>query len=476
MVKTNNQVEYMANILIIDDDPAICRLLERFFQRENHHTDYALSLGDGLTKARQHPFDVIFLDVNLPDGNGLNALAQITAAPSAPEVIILTGMGDPDGAELAIHTGAWTYIVKPPSMNDIMLQLNRALQYRREKAHSNSPVVLKREGIIGNSPQLAECLNQVAQVAVSDLSVLVTGETGTGKEMIARAIHANSARSEKQFIVVDCASLPENLVGSMLFGHERGSFTGAQKDRIGLIRKADQGTLFLDEIGELPLSLQKDFLRVLEEHRFRPLGSDRERESDFRLIAATNRNLQKMVDAGQFRSDLLFRIKTFHVKLPPLRERAADIRELALHCMSGFCERQGIETKGFSPDFFEVLANYNWPGNIRELVNTMEQVLTVARFEPTIYPRHLPAAIRALHARTAVHKNMDKSDTPPVPNGQDFPALQSVRDAAVAQAEKEYLQNLIAHTRGDIKKAIRISGLSQSRFYHLLKKYGVNRR
>lgn len=464
----------MANILIIDDDPMICKLLERLFQQENHHTEHALSLGEGLAQVGRHAFDVIFLDVNLPDGNGLDALPQFTASPSSPEVIIFTGLGDPDGAEMAINTGAWTYIVKPLSMNNLRLQLNRALQYRREKARAKPPVVLKRDGIIGSSPQMAECLDQVAQVAAGDVAVLITGETGTGKEMIAQAIHANSPRAEKRFIVVDCASLPENLVGSMLFGHEKGAFTGAQKDHAGLIKEADGGTLFLDEIGELPLTVQKDFLRFLEGHYFRPLGSNQEQYSDFRLIAATNRNLPEMADFGYFRNDLLFRIKTFHIKLPSLRERTGDIRELALHCMSSFCERQGIETKGFSPDFFEVLDGYNWPGNIRELFNTMEQVLTVARLEPTIYPRHLPTAIHAHYARTTVSRGNEGTAAAPF-SEQNFPTLQSARKAAVAEIEKAYLQNLIAYTRGDIKSAVQISGLSQSRLYHLLKEHRITK-
>jgi DNA-binding NtrC family response regulator len=468
----------MADILIIDDEASIGGLLARFMKKEGHHVVYAGTLSEGLEHLENHAFDVVFLDVHLPDGNGLEALPLITATPSSPEVIIITGEGDPDGAELAITSGAWTYILKPPSMNNILLQLNRALQYRKEKANARPPVALKREGIVGKSPPIAACLDMVAQVATADVPVLITGETGTGKDLFARAIHDNSSRAGGKFVVVDCASIPETLVGSMLFGHEKGAFTGAQKDRIGLILEADGGTLFLDEIGELPATLQKDFLRVLQEFRFRPLGSNREIKSNFRLIAATNRDLKKMADAGQFRTDLLFRVRTFCIDLPPLRDRTGDIRDLAVHCMNLFCEREGIETKGFSSDFFEMLAAYDWPGNVRELYHTLEQVLIIARFEPTLYPRHLPNDIRTRYARAMVgeKKTPDRKNQEADGSGAlTFPTIRQVRDQALLKSETQYLHDLMAHTRGDLQEAVRISGLSQSRLYHLMKKYRIAR-
>ncbi|PIP39068.1 MAG: Fis family transcriptional regulator, partial [Desulfobacterales bacterium CG23_combo_of_CG06-09_8_20_14_all_51_8] len=274
----------MAKILIIDDEAAVCRLLARPIAAVDHQVDCALTLKDGLAKAAAGRFEVIFLDVHLPDGNGLDALPAFRECPSSPDVIIITGAGDPDGAELAIRSGAWTYLQKPPLMSDILLQLNRVLQYRREKEQRPGPSILRREGIVGASPALEACLAQVAQVAGSDVNVLITGETGTGKELFARAIHANSFRADKNFVVVDCASLPDSLTNSMLFGHKKGSFTGAQSDRFGLIQEADGGTLFLDEAGDLSPDHQKEFLRVLQENRFRPIGSNREVKSDFRLV------------------------------------------------------------------------------------------------------------------------------------------------------------------------------------------------
>jgi len=467
----------MSKILIIDDDKLLANTLSRFILHMEHSVTCALTLEDGLKEVSTGAFDVVFLDVNLPDGSGLDVIPVIRKEPSSPEIIIITGEGDPDGAELAIKSGAWAYIEKPLSMENVELQLVRALQYRKEEADIKPPVALKREDIIGSSPQLETSLDLLAQVAGSDANVLLTGETGTGKEVFAKTIHRNSSRAGKNFVVVDCTALPETLVESMLFGHERGAFTGAEKARTGLVKEADGGTLFLDEVGELPLSVQKDFLRVLQENRFRPLGSNKEIESDFRLVSATNRDLEKMIESGEFRKDLFFRLQSVIIELPPLKIRSRDIKDLTIHYMVKLCERYGMETKGFSPDFFETLAAYNWPGNVRELIHTMERVLTVARFEPTLFPRHLPTKIRAHAARASISKketdkDLLEKDTLPA---EMLPKLQDVRETAVSKAEKQYLYDLMLLTKKEIKEACRVSGLSQSRLYHLMKKHKISR-
>jgi len=272
----------MARILIIDDDKLMCRSLSLVARQKGYEASSTNTLGEGLEKAITELFDVIFLDVNMPDGNGLEFLSKLPKLPSSPEIIIITGFGDPNGAELAIKCGAWDYLEKGASINEITLSLLRALEYREQKrieSSTNDAGLLKRDGIIGNSVRLKECLDLVAQSAICDSNVLITGETGTGKELFAKAVHQNSLRSKKNFVVVDCASLPENLIEGMLFGHEKGAFTNADQAREGLILQANGGTLFLDEIGEMPLSLQKVFLRVLQDHRFRPLGSNRELET-----------------------------------------------------------------------------------------------------------------------------------------------------------------------------------------------------
>ncbi len=467
----------MAKILIIDDDEMMCSTLSMLVERKNHQATSAMTLKDGIELATTANFDVVFLDVKMPDGNGLDALPTIESSPSNPEVIIMTGFGDPNGAELAIKCGAWDYIEKGFSIKEITLSLERALQYRQEKqeaSHNRKPVQLKRKDIIGSSPALNNCLDMVAQAAESDANIFIGGETGTGKELFARAIYQNSLRQDENFVVVDCTSLPETLVESLLFGHEKGAFTGADRAQSGLVRQAHKGTLFLDEVGELPLTLQKSFLRVLQEHRFRPVGSNKEVESNFRLIAATNRNLDKMVEAGEFRSDLLFRLRTFIIELPPLRDRRTDIAELVRYHVDKFCARYSLPSKGFSPDFLTTLTNYTWPGNVRELVNTLERSLTTARFDQTLYPKHLPHHIRVQVRQAEMAAGSSQTDGDDFSIVRNLPPLQEYRDNIYSQAEKEYLRELMTLTAKNIPEACRISGLSQSRLYAFLKKNQVS--
>jgi len=462
----------MANVLIIDDDPSICKMLCDLVQRMGHRTGSAQTLNAGLNEVQSHPYDVVFLDVHMPDGNGLDILPRIREASFPPEVIIMTGFGDPNGAEVAIRNGAWDYLQKPISPRNTLLPLRRVLQYRENlKKASKPPVALKLEGIVGRSPKMAQCLDLLAQAANSEANTLVTGETGTGKELFALAIHENSSRASKSFVVVDCAALPETLVESMLFGHEKGAFTGAEMSREGLIQQAHGGTLFLDEVGELPLSVQKTFLRVLQEHRFRPLGSRTEMHSNFRLVAATNRNLEEMVESGAFRKDLLFRLRAFTMELPPLRDHIEDVRDLTLHYIARFCERYGTETKGFSPDFFQTLVAYHWPGNIRELVNALEQALAAASREPILFPKHLPVNIRVEIARASTHRDpLSLQSSPgPSPPFQPLPLFKE----HLEKARKQYLEDLMAITDGNMEEAMKISGISRSTLYDYLKKYDI---
>ncbi len=466
----------MAKILIIDDDKRVCETLSRKVVKLGHAAATAVTLKSAFEIVSSETFDVVFLDVNLPDGNGLKQLPRIRETSSNPEVIIITGAGDPDGAELAIKNGAWDYIQKPFSKGEVALQLERALQYHEGERGKNTPVALKREGLIGNSPAINSCLDLLAQAAQSDSSVLITGETGTGKEVFARAIHANSPRKDKGFVVVDCTVLPEKLVESVLFGHKKGAFTGADGDHDGLIKQADGGTLFLDEVGELPLSVQKAFLRVLQERRFRPVGGTQEKHSAFRLIAATNRNLDQMVTSGKFRRDLMFRMQIFTIDLPPLRERLEDIKDISLYHGAKLCERSGMETKGFSSDFFTTLADYSWPGNVRELVNALERAIGMAANNPVLYAKHLPNDIRATIARASVTKKSGCKDAPieSTPPGH-LPTYKVMREKSVSEMEKQYLPDLMALTRGDIKEACRVSGLSRARLYELRRKHNLLR-
>jgi two-component system NtrC family response regulator len=466
----------MGNVLIIDDDELFCEMLSEMVTDMGHGVKFTHSLNEGVVEAINGSYDVVFLDVRMPDGSGLRALPKIRELTDPPEVIIITGAGDPDGAELAIVNGAWDYIEKQSSIKRMTLPLVRALQYREEKKVRRPAVALKLEGICGDSPKMQACYDMVAHTAESDANVLIFGETGTGKELFARAIHANSHRSNKNFVVVDCAALPESLVESALFGYERGAFTGADKAQTGLIKQADGGTLFLDEVGELPLIMQKAFLRVLQERRFRPLGARQEVESNFRLLAATNRDLDQAVAEGTFRKDLLFRLRSLSLSLPPLRDHLEDIKDLVLYQTDKLCTTYGLTQKGFAPEFFECFLAYDWPGNVRELINTLDRAIAEARHEPTLYPSHLPSYIRIQAARNNVSRETPEVSVATAASaGVNLPKLRDYREAAVAQAEREYLKELMALAKNDLQEACRISDLSQPRLYALLKKHRVNR-
>jgi len=463
----------MSKILIIDDDRSVCEILASLLESLGHTLTYALNLQEGLRALSEDYFDLVFLDVFLPDGNGLRSVPRIKELSSCPEVIIITGEESPEGAQLAVESGAWDYLAKPLTTSQVKLSTSRAIAYREGRAASTGSLVLQRDEIVGRGAGIKKCLEQVARAAPSMSSVLITGETGTGKELFARAIHRNSSRASKPFVVVDCASLTEPLVESALFGHVKGSFTGADRDRDGLVKEADKGTLFLDEVGELPVSIQGTFLRVLQDRRFRPVGENREMTSDFRLIAATNRDLDAMAREGRFRSDLLFRLKSIVIHLPALRDRNTDIVELGLFCVSGLCRRYGKAIKGMSPEFVEALLSYSWPGNVRELNHALESALSVAGEEPILYPIHLPLDIRSQLAREAIAPpSTPRGPDQDVPTGgSSFPTLRDL----LTSVEKNYLKELISHTDGDIKKACSISGMSRANLYARLKKHGITR-
>jgi len=461
----------MARVLIIDDEEAICISVARVVGRMGHDADYSLTLEDGLRKASSKPFDVVFLDVRFPDGNGLKALPRIREGKTAPEVIIITAQGDPDGAELAIKSGAWDYIEKPASMGAISLPLKRALQYRAEKRTQPSAVVLKREGIVGDSRKIRGCLNIVAKAAASHANALITGETGTGKELFARAIHDNSPRFAANFVVVDCAALPHPLVESVLFGYRKGAFTGADQAREGLIKQADGGTLFLDEVGELDLRTQRSFLRVLQEHSFRPIGDRIEVKSDFRLVAATNRDLDEMVRKGRFRKDLLYRLRSISLELPPLRERKEDIPQLALFHTARFSEKYGGGIKGLSPEFLEGLIRYEWPGNVRELMGALENAVGEAGDDPTLFPKHLPDHIRiTLTSGSLKSRDMVSEGARPEKILPDL--LPAFRDF-MNQTKRDYFVDLMHFAGDNIQEACRVSGLSRSTLYDHLKRLEI---
>lgn len=491
----------MGKILIIDDDVQVCETMQSLISRTDHESDSAYNISQAMEKLEKESYDLVFLDISLPDGNGLDSLASIKDSVGRPEVIILTGKGDSDGAKLAIQGGAWDFLVKPSSIKQLTLAINRAMEFRTEKQSRGDCLVLNLKNIVGNSDEINNCYRNLANAAASDANTLVTGETGTGKELFARTIHDNSSRAANNFVIVDCASLTDTLVESTLFGHKRGSFTGAQSDRKGLVPLADKGTLFLDEVAEMPLSVQKSFLRVLQERTYRPVGDNKEYSSDFRLISATNRDLDAMVERGEFRQDLLYRIKTIHISLPSLKERSSDIRDLALFHLERLANRYGVPSKEVDPEYFEMLYSYDWPGNVRQLFNAIEQSFVATGSGNTIYPMHLPSEIRIDAVRTDIEKKNAKSAiyntkfneklsgtssgkictetlefhpevTDPILKVLvgELPSLKEFKGIA----ERRYLEELQKRYAGDVSSIIEISGLSRSHFYALLKKHGIS--
>nr|GBO96509.1 sigma-54 dependent DNA-binding response regulator [Nitratidesulfovibrio sp. HK-II] len=347
-----------------------------------------------MSSGRRRPCDVVLLDVDAPGSEGLVCLPELAAMRGQPEVLALTAERAGTRAEDAIRAGAWDVLLHPFTEIALRQVLERCLYHHTAKVALIGQANIKRGDIIGTSLQLERCLHSLGVAARTDTNVLILGETGTGKELFARAVHENSERAGRGFIVVDCTNLPSTLAESILFGHERGSFTGADSARDGLFKQADGGTIFLDEIGDLDLSVQKSLLRVLQERTFRPISARNEVRSDFRLVAATNCDIEDMVRRGAFRKDLYHRLKTRIIHLPALRERRDDIEPLARHYVDRICRQHRLAAKQMSPDFVDALQIYHWPGNVRDLINALHYAVQAAFAEQRLYPQHLPVEIR----------------------------------------------------------------------------------
>jgi two-component system NtrC family response regulator len=436
-----------------------------------HESRFALTGKEGLELAKNGWFDIVFLDVKLPDANGLDLIKTIKANPSSPEIIIITGDSSPDGAEMAINSGAWNYLGKPFLRQELNLQVSRALQFRKEKGNVSTPGILKRNGIIGESKEIRSCLEQASTAAYSDTSVLISGEPGTGKALFAKTIHLNSGRSEKNFVVVDCCTVTETIFEGMLFGHKKGDNPEAGEKKTGLIKRSDKGTLFLNEISELPLPVQKSLLRVMVNRTFTPSGAKMQETCNFRVIASTTKDLEALSEKRKFQKDLLFRLKGIGIHLPPLRRIQRDIVKMALYYLDQHCRTYKTDTKGISPECLDILTAYEWPGNIAELTSAMDKAVASAKNEPTLYSIHLPSHIRATGIKNSFIPDLKSKNNPLDDNGQgNFPMLSQVLETR----EKEYLNAVLSHTGQNLKEACRISGISKSRMHSKLKKYMLN--
>jgi DNA-binding NtrC family response regulator len=444
-----------ASVLFVDDDADFRRILGGELARQQFAVTTAGSGAEALGLLDVAEPDVVLLDLQLPDMSGLDVLQQVRERRPSCDVIVLTGHGTIDTAIESIRLGAFDYLSKPCPLDELEVRLARALERQALRRRAS---LLERgltppdlgAAFVGESPMFRQLMAVLEQVAPTDSTVLISGETGTGKEMAAKLLHARSPRRDRPFVVVECAALQESLLQSELFGHERGAFTGADRAKPGLFEVADGGTVFLDEVGEISLATQVALLRVLDTSTFRRVGATREIHVNVRIVAATNRDLEGLVRQRLFREDLYYRLATVTLRLPALRERGADIDRLAGHFVALLNERYGFR-KRLAPAALACLRAHAWPGNVRELLHVVEAAMVVCP-APEIGVEHLPASVRTGPGETAGPEDGDLAD---------LPTLEAV--------ERAHIERVLAATGGRRKQAAEILGISERNLYRKLR-------
>ncbi|MGQ9371913.1 acetoacetate metabolism transcriptional regulator AtoC [Azospirillum sp. A39] len=391
--------------LVVDDDEAIREMLAMVLKKEGFEVVSGADGGEAVAAFAAHRPDVVLMDIRMPRMGGLQALSEIRGIDRSAAVILMTAYAEVETAVQAVKNGAFDYMIKPFDLAEVMLLVRRALHMRGMRAdiaalHRALSASYRTDRILTNSPRMRELLQTITKVARSNATALVTGESGTGKELVAAAIHYNSPRADGPFVKVNCAAVPEGLLESEFFGHEKGAFTGAVARRRGCFEQADHGTLFLDEIGDISPGLQVKLLRVLQEREFQRVGGSDPIRADVRVVVATNRDIEDLVRRGLFRQDLYFRLNVVSLRTIPLRERPEDIRLLSSHFLQRFAAENGIEVTGFDDQAMDCLLRYGWPGNIRELSNAVERAVVMST-APLIFPEDLPEPIACRPADVA---------------------------------------------------------------------------
>ncbi len=450
-------------LLVVDDEPDMVETCRKILERRGYQVATALNGSKALEALQQGHFDLVLADLRLPDLDGLEVMRAAKRRDPDIAVIIFTGYATIETALRAVREGAFDYVAKPFSKEHLELTIERGLEHKRLVVENRTlEQQLRRtydfSNIIGKSPPTAEALELVAKVCQTDANVLICGESGTGKELIARSIHANSPRRKFSFVPIDCASLPENLLESELFGYERGAFTGATVAKRGLLESADGGTLFLDELGDLTPNMQAKLLRVLQERQFRHLGGRDLLDVNVRVLAATNHNLEKLVAAGRFREDLFYRLNVVRISLVPLRQRKSDIPLLALHFLEEVARRWGKKVDGLSSAAMMIFENYDWPGNIRELRNAIEHAITLTKSNH-IMPLDLPS-----HILTAIESSTGLLSQK---------SFHQAKQAAVRTFERQYLVQILREAEGGISLAATRAGMPRTTLHRLLCKHGI---
>ncbi len=444
-------------ILVIDDDKALCELLEEDFSHRGHTIWTALNVVSAREILYQQDIDIVLTDLNMPGISGIDFCAELQRNRPDLPVVIMTAFGSLETAIAAIRAGAYDFVTKPVDLDLLNISLGRALQHRhlQEKVRLLKNQVRRQtsgDEMLGDSPAFQEIKQQIARIANLDTSVLISGESGTGKELVARALHHQSQRSDEPFIAINCAALPENLLESELFGHARGAFTDARENRKGLFVEASGGTLLLDEIAELPLALQPKLLRVLEDHKVRPLGGSKEIDCDVRVLAASHQDLAAAVAAGHFRSDLFYRLNVIQLELPPLRDRGSDILLLALKFIQQLSRRFNKSISGLAQPAAACLLAYQWPGNVRELRNVIERAVALTSHDQLIV-EDFPNQIRHPDGDTILPTGL-------VETGQILP---------LEEMERRYIRQVLDQLNDNRTLAARLLGVDRKTLYRKLK-------
>jgi two-component system, NtrC family, nitrogen regulation response regulator GlnG len=466
----------MPKLLIVDDEPLICQSFTWVFSAPEVQVLTAATLAEGWHRVEEDRPDVIVLDYQLPDGTGLDLFDRIRErAPSLP-VIFLTAHGTTDTAIEAMKRGAFDYLAKPFDLEQMTGLLDRAFEAACVKREPEpAPAVSQRaEKIIGHSAAVREICKQIGRVAPLDVTVLILGESGTGKELVARAIHQHSKRADKPFVAINCAAIPEGLVESELFGHEPGAFTGARGRQIGRFEQADGGTVFLDEIGDMPLAVQAKMLRFLQDQRFERVGGRDPVRTQVRVLAATNQNLDQGIATGRFRADLYYRLKEVTMRLPPLRERAEDIPELAQHFLAEFAQDAQRDVQGFAPEVLDIFARHPWPGNVRELRGAIKEsaLRTTGRI---VLPAFLPSGLMppASPSASAESKPLVGIDLAGTIEDLLRSGENGMYARVLAAVERELITRVLRHTRGHQGQACERLDIDRKTLRSKLRELGI---
>jgi two-component system nitrogen regulation response regulator GlnG len=465
----------MPKLLVVDDEPIICHSFRKVLTRPEIEVLTAGTVSDGWQRVRDDQPDVIVLDLQLPDGSGLDLFERVRATDPKRPVIFVTAHGTSDTAIEAMKRGAFDYLTKPVDLDHLTHLLDRAFEaarlMREPAALPDDPAT---ERIIGRSLVVQEVCKQIGRVAAQDVNVLITGESGTGKELVARAIYHHSRRADRPFLAINCAAIPDTLVESELFGHERGAFTGADRQRVGRFEQCGDGTLLLDEIGDMPLAAQAKMLRLLQEQQFERVGGNQLITTHVRVLAATNQNLEQLIVGGRFRNDLYYRLKVVTIHVPPLRARKEDIPELAHHFLFRYAREAGRDVRGFSQEALDLLQQSDWPGNVRQLQNCVQ-----AAVYQTTGQMLLPADLPGLASPGPIPVPSQSPASPPTfdlagtiesmlrDGGKD------VHGRVVALVERELIARALRHTHGHQTQASDLLGINRTTLRAKLRELGI---